>query len=79
MNMPAEIILASASEARHRLLASAGIKIRSLASGLDETALKVQFQNSGEHAAYRQIGALAQVIKEPVGHRWLIGILVVVQ
>ena len=48
MNMPAEIILASASEACHRLLASAGINIRSLASGLDETALKVQFQNSGE-------------------------------
>jgi septum formation protein len=58
MNMPAEIILASASEARQRLLASAGINVRSLASGLDETALKVQFVHSGEP----NIGKLATLL-----------------
>jgi septum formation protein len=58
MNMPAEIILASASEARYRLLASAGINIRSLASGLDEAALKVQFVKSGE----QDIGKLATLL-----------------
>jgi septum formation protein len=55
MNLPAEIILASASEIRRRLLVSAGINVRSLASAVDEAALKSQFVNSGE----RNIGKLA--------------------
>jgi septum formation protein len=55
MTLPAEIILASASEARLRLLTSAGIKVNAIASGLDETALKVQFMNRGEE----QIAKLA--------------------
>jgi septum formation protein len=43
MSLPREIILASASEVRRRLLASAGILARNLASGLDEGLLKARF------------------------------------
>jgi len=43
MSLSQEIILASASEARRRLLASAGIRARSLASGVDEGLLKTRF------------------------------------
>jgi septum formation protein len=43
MSVSGEIILASASEARRRLLASAGIQARNLASELDEGLLKARF------------------------------------
>lgn len=77
MNMPAEIILASASEARRRLLASAGINVRSLASGVDEAALKVQFVNSGEgnigKLAARLATAKAELVSAANGNALVIG------
>jgi septum formation protein len=42
MSFSPEIILASSSEARRRLLASAGIAIRVVPSGLDETTFKAE-------------------------------------
>lgn len=77
MNLPAEIILASASEARRRLLASAGINVRSLASGVDEAALKVQFVNSGEgnigKLAARLATAKAELVSAANGNALVIG------
>jgi nucleoside triphosphate pyrophosphatase len=77
MNLPAEIILASASEARRRLLASAGINVRSLASGVDEAALKVQFVNSGEgntgKLAARLATAKAELVSAANGNDLVIG------
>lgn len=65
MSPAPEIILASASEARRRLLLSAGIAVRPIASGIDEGELKArksEVQSNGAQLAGRLAQAKALAV-----------------
>jgi septum formation protein len=68
MMASAEIILASQSEARYRLLVSAGIRLRKSAPKVDETALRTHFLESGgkdmTDLAVALAAAKAQIVSE---------------
>ena len=76
MSLAPRIILASASEARHRLLASAGIAARAIPSDIDETALKarnVSAARAGGELALRLAEAKALAVSAQHGDDLVLG------
>ena len=76
MSLTPEIILASASEARRRLLASAGIAARVVPSGVDESALKslnLPTPGTGKEIAARLAEAKAWAVSAQHGDDLVLG------
>ena len=76
MNTALEIILASASQARRRLLISAGIAVRTIPSGINEEALKArrsQPEGREEELAARLAEAKALAVSALHGNDLIVG------
>lgn len=71
-----EIILASASQTRLKLLKSAGVEAQAVHSGLDETAYKERLTKYGPDDAHRLAAALAAAKAESVSSRHPHGLVI---